>query len=117
MKKLIVVMVVLLAIAALVSCDPYDDANKVLGKWECVRTTSGSIEEIIRLDVKEDNTVAISQIVSAEMQGSGTWTAASTTNGTFEFEDSFSYFNGSYVASPNKLTLNIATGTLIFTRK
>ncbi len=117
MKKMVVIIVVLLALAAFVSCNLGDDTNKVIGKWECIRSSSGTLTETIRLEVEEDNTVKITWIVSAEMQGSGTWTAASKTNGTFEFEGSFSYFKGSYVASPNKLTLKTASETLIFTRK
>jgi hypothetical protein len=117
MKKVTIILLAVLALAAFVSCDPGTEKNRVLGKWECVRTTSGSVSEIIRLDVKEDSTVEITWIVSTEISGSGTWTAESLTNGSFEFEGVFSYFNGSYSASPNYLTLKTAGETLQFTRK
>ena len=116
MKKFLVFLIAVLALMAFVSCGT-DDSNKVIGKWECIRTTSGSLTETINLDVKEDKTVGITQKVSVEITGTGTWTASSTTNGTFEFDGLFSPFNGSYTASPNKLTLKTASETLEFTRK
>lgn len=92
---------------AFVSCDSEKDpvkGNKAIGKWVC----NFNDFALLKLEVKSNKTLTMTISYTSEIDTNvinGTWTAASTAEGTLTFFEEKGTSSGVFTATTTKLTL------------